>query len=370
MRQATDTTGILITGAHEAVKAVRGYLDRLGLSGQVVETVMATGVVFLLAAAAGLDLLMAGADTLLLYERFGLDSINDPDDLEREILLAMLMSPFRFEFRGERELASAVRIRKNIVTAARKTALAFDTTAAAERPADCWGYSEACGFTVLPGKSLIDALRKATQPDISGTLYDFSCYRATEYVFLLGLAEELATCNPALLARLQKQWETRAIQSGLFHETFLIEYGSMENPLPPKFYVPGDRLWFRNPDDSSSDVKGYEGSWVFYLGNGQFSNFWKRNQPYTLTSKCLEIYHWRHGVRQAADGQLWMDETEVDARVAASQADPDECARIMTRMMRWRDPHGVYAEGGCIDSTREYARSVCHHANELKLPDA
>lgn len=369
MKQATATAGILITGTLQTVKAVRAYLARLGLSGQVVETVMATGMVFLLAAAAGVDLLMAGADALLLCERFGLDTLNDSDDLEREILLAMLMSPFRFEFHGERELVSAVRIRKNIVTAARKTALAFDTTAAAERPADYWTYDPARGFTVLPGQSMIDALRKATQPDISGTLYDFSCYRATEYVFLLGLAEELAACNPALLARLQKQWETRAIASGEFHETFLIEYGSMENPLPPKFYVPGDRLWFRNPDDRSSDVKGYEGSWVFYLGNGQFSNFWKQNRPYTLVSKCLEIYHWRHGVREAPDGQLWMDETEVDARVAASQADPDECARILARMMRWRDPQGVYAAGGCIDATREYARPVCHHANELKFPD-
>lgn len=369
MKHATSSAGILITGTRQAVDAVRAHLERLGLSGQVMETVVASGIAFLLAAMVGVDL-MLGADTLLLYERFCLDPLNDTEDLEREILLAMLMSPLHFEFRDEKELASAVRIRKNIVSAARKTALAFDTTAAAERPADYWTYSPANGFTIRPGKSMIDALRQATQPDISGTLYDFSCYRATEYVFLLGLAQELAICNPALLARLQKQWETRAIQSGLFHETFLIEYGSMEHPLPPRFYVPGDRLWFRNPDDRSSDITGYEGSWVFYLGRGQFSNFWKQNRPYTLTSKCLEIYHWRHGVRQAADDRLWMDETEVDARVAASQADPDECARITARMMRWRDPQGVYADGGCIDTTREYARPVCHHVNELPLPNA
>src|SRR3546814_17994260 len=77
---------------------------------------------------------------------------------------------------------------------------------------------------------------------------------------------------------LQRQWETRAIMSGQFHDVFLHEFGSMTEPLPPKYYIPGDRLWFRNPDEHSSNVEGYEGSWVFYVGDGLFTNFWKRDQ--------------------------------------------------------------------------------------------
>ena len=207
----------------------------------------------------------------------------------------MMTSPVAFAHPTYESLASAIQVRQNIAEAAGKTELAFDTSNAAKRPEGYWTYSEEDGFTLLPGKSLIAALRKATQPEVSGRCYDFSCYRASEYVILLGIAEELQAHNPALLARLQRQWEISAIQSGAFHDTFLIEYGSMESPLPPRFYVPGDRLWFRNPDDHSSDAEGYEGSWVIYLGNGLFSNFWARHQPYTLTSKCVEIYHWRHG---------------------------------------------------------------------------
>lgn len=365
------SSGISLKGCGGRSRRFRDRLDDLGLIDYVAARDLndKSGMAFRINGKTAPEVI-ANTDEISLCGSIHLDPLGNQDDLEREILLAMMLSPVRFAFRGFDELASAVRIRKNIVAAARKTALAFDTSAAAERPADCWTYSEERGFTVLPGKSLIEALRKATQPEISGSLYDFSCYRATEYVFLLGLAEELTTCNPDLLARLQRQWEIRAIQSGRFHDVFLVEYGSMENPLPPKFYVPGDRLWFRNPDDHSSDVEGYEGSWVFYLGNGQFSNFWKRDQPYTLTGKCLEIYHWRDGVREEPDGRLWMDETEVEARVRASLADPAACADIMRKMMRWRDPQGVYADGGCIDTSREYARAICPRIAELVLPDA
>jgi len=362
--------GILIRGPCAEGNGFQARLDALGLASYTTTTVLPgnDGALFHLKEVSAEDL-SPGADTTPLGEKLRRDKVGITDDLEREILLALMLSPVRFEFRSYEELASAVRIRKNIVTAARKTMLAFDTSEAAERPGDCWGYSKGRGFTVLPGKSLINALRKATQPEVSGKLYDFSCYRATEYVILLGLAEELATCNPALLARLQRQWETRAIMSREFHEVFMIEYGSMDSPLPPKYYVPGDRLWFRNPDAPSSDITGYEGSWVFYLGGGLFTNFWKHNQPYTLTSKCLEIYHWRNGTYRDADGELRMNEATVDALVNVSLRDPKEVDRILRVMMRWREPQGVYVAGGCIDTSREHPRAICPGAPDLVLPD-
>ncbi|HEX8964471.1 MAG TPA: hypothetical protein VF801_15830, partial [Rhodocyclaceae bacterium] len=250
---------------------------------------------------------MPHGDTTRLASELDLGSRHEARDLECEILLAMLAAPQPFEYPGYEELAAAVNVRLGIVDAAARTQLAFDT-AEAERPADYWTYDEERGFTVLPGKSLIAALERATQPDASGRLYSFSCYRATEYVILLAIARELATVNPPLLARLQLQWETQAIKSGRFHEAFLYDLGSMEEPLPSHYYVPGDRVWFRNPDERSSDIAGYEGSWVFYLGGGLFSNFWKRDAPYTLTTKAVEIFHWRHGAR---DGST-MDESIVE----------------------------------------------------------
>jgi hypothetical protein len=156
--------------------------------------------------------------------------------------------------------------------------------------------------------------------------------------------------------------------SGLFHDVFLREYGSMEDPLPPRFYVPGDRLWFRNPDEPSSNVEGFEGSWVFYLGGGMFNNFWKHRQPFSLTAKCVEIYHWRHGVRTDERGILRLDETHVEARVRESMADPAEVERILKQMVRLREPRGVYIDGGCIDTTRECVRWVRPGTADLVLP--
>ena len=231
-----------------------------------------------------------GLDTTGLQLHLGRGAAQPESDLAREIVSALLLSPLTFDFPSHAELAAAVRMRRNIVVAARKTALAFGTVEA-ERPEDCWIYLEGKGFVVKPGCELIAALIKATQPEVSGKLYSFSCYRATEYVILLAMVQELERSNTELLARLQQQWQQRPIMSGQFHDVFLHEYGSMQVPLPPKYYVPGDRLWFRNPDAHSSDASGYEGSWVFYLGGGLFSNFWKRGRPFTLIEKCVEIYH-------------------------------------------------------------------------------
>jgi hypothetical protein len=307
-------------------------------------------------------------DTTQLCKTLGLDTHGNPDDLRREILISMMVSPVVFPFPDHDELVSAVRIRMNIVRGARRTALAFDTEHA-ERPEEYWTYSTERGFTLKSGNSLIEALQKTTQPDRTGKLYSFSCYRATEYVIVLAIAEELQQCNPALLAALQRQWETRAIMSGQFHDVFLREYGSMAEPLPPKFYVPGDRLWFRNPDEHSSNVEGYEGSWVFYLGEGLFTNFWKRDQPFTLTSKCVELYHWRHGTYLDDRGKLQVSDDMVDARVAKTLADQRETQEILGRMLRWRDPGGVYQEGGCIDTTRECARYVRPAHTNIRFPD-
>lgn len=310
---------------------------------------------------------MPGFDTTHLSQDFGLDIQGKVRDFERETVLAMLAAPRLFEYPNYEEFAAALRIRRNIAYAANKTELAFHTTAA-ERPWDFWAYDEDRGFTILPGKSLITALQKATQPEVSGKLYSFSCYRATEYVILLGIAQELASINPPLFQRLQSRWENKAIMSGRFHETFLYEYGSMEDPLPLSYYVPGDRVWFRNPDPYSSDVSGYEGSWVIYLGGGLFSNFWDRAGHFTLKTKCIEIYHWRHGVFTDEAGELQMDESIVAGRKRETLANEAETQRILGLMMRARDPSGTYADGGCIDTTREFARRVCPGTEDIPFP--
>lgn len=309
-----------------------------------------------------------GFDTLNLARTLELDPVKHEAHLLREIVLTMLMGPVAFEFPNLEELVSAVHIRRNIVQAARKTTLAFHTVAA-ERPEDCWHYDEDRGFVIRPGASLIDAMIKATQPEVSGALYAFSCYRATEYVIVLGIAQELALCNPALYQQLQTLWEQRPIRSGEFHDVFLREQGSMDAPLPPRYYVPGDRTWFRNPDGVSAEASGFEGSWVMYLGNGYFSNFWKVDKPYTLEQKCLEIYHWRNALFFDAEGEERIDEDKVEVLVQETLRNPAEVVRIAAMMERYREARGIYTDaGGCIDTTREFARWVRPGTADLILP--
>lgn len=374
-KQPTDPQGILLRGgAGQEFAAIRQsvllQLDVLDLAYCVhsTEGMDAAGpYVQFRIDTKQIDAWAPGYDTLALSHTLQLDSGQRSAGLKREIVLAMLMGPVAFEFPSVDELVSAVRIRHNIAQAARKTSLAFHTSQA-ERPEDCWTYREGFGFVIRPGVSLLSALAKATQPEVSGTLYSFSCYRATEYVILLGIAEELSRCNPALYAQLQALWAERPIMSGRFHDVFLREQGSMEAPLPPRYFVPGDRTWFRNPDEPSADASGYEGSWVIYLGGGLFSNFWKREQPFTLASKCMEIYQWRHALFLDAEGEQRIDEAKVEAMVAAAQNTEGEEERILAVMQRYREPRGVYQDGGCLDTTREFARWVCPGTADLVLP--
>lgn len=368
--------GILVRGnetndANEARHTVLALLDALDLTHHVMAETGVDGLgafVRLWLNERQTQTWAPNHDTLQLCETLHLDPLHQPADLMREIVVSLLMGPVAFEFPSLDELVSAVRIRRNIVQAARKTSLAFHTRAL-DRPLDCWTYDEDRGFTIRPGVSLITALTKATQPEVSGSLYAFSCYRASEYVMLLGIAQELETSNPALLLQLQTMWTTRPIASGEFHEVFLREQGSMEAPLPPRYFVPGDRTWFRNPDEPSADASGFEGSWVMYLGAGLFTNFWKYEQPHTLTRKCVEIYHWRNGLYLDENGDERIDEARIEPQIEAALNNPAECQRILAVMERYREPRGVYtAAGGCIDTTREFARWVRPGTADLVLP--
>lgn len=320
------------------------------------------------------DRLTPAFDTLQMGPRLDLVAPARPkaqdQDLVWEIVLAMLASPVPHYFPSLQEFLSAVRIKTNIVRAAQKTMLTFET-AAAERPERWWTYDEDYGYVIRPGASLITALIQATQPVESGGVYSFSCYRASEYVMLLGLAQELENANAPLYDALEALWRKRPIKSGEFHDVFLREQGSMEAPIPPHYFVPGDRVWFRNPDAESAEASGFEGSWVVYMGGGLFSNFWNNLEPYTLDAKFLEIYHWRHGLYRDANGNERIDEARVARLIQATREDPPEMERILKCMQRYREARGIYTSaGGCMDTTREFAKWVCPGTSDLTLPQA
>ena len=303
------------------------------------------------------DLWCPGFDTLQLRTLAPDLALSGDQALEHEVVLTMLAAPQSMTFKSVAQLESHIRIRVNIARAAAKTSLAFNTEAA-ERPSEYWQGDSEKGFVIRQGVSLEEAIIAATQPEVTGRQYEFSCYRAAEYLVLLGLAKEAKLANPTYLLELEAQCRLAVPRSDPFHTTYVCEYGTPDNPIPMRYYVPGDRLWFKNPDDRSSDVKGFEGSWVFYLGGGLFSNFWRRDKPFDLTSKCLEIYHWRDGAFINSNGVLSMDEGEVERQIDLTRQSPEKMDDVLSKMMVYRDPAGVYANGGCIDSTREIPRSL------------
>jgi hypothetical protein len=306
-------------------------------------------------------------DTLNLNKRLGLYTINHPEQLDLEIVLCLARSPIAYCFPSFQELRAAIRVRHFAVEAARRTELAFNPDGY-ERPQECWTYDENSGFLLRPGVDMVEALIKTTQPEVSGhQLYTFSCGRAAEYIVLLAIAQELKGNNPTLYKSLEKQWQTRALLADDFNDAFIFEIGSLDHPLPMRFYVPGSRLWFRNPDSHSADVEGFEGSWVVYHGGGEFCNLWERAKPFSLPDKCLEIYHWRDGVYFDASGVLKMNEDIVREKVQQTKQSSEQTSRIVERMMRYRDVRGVYAEGGCIDASRDVVRWVCPGSSDLAL---
>lgn len=278
------------------------------------------------------DLWCPGFDTLQMRSLAHEMGLSDKQNLEREVVLAMLAAPETMTFRSVAQLESHIRIRVHIARAAAKTSLAFNTEAA-ERPSEYWQGDSEKGFVIRQGVGLEEAIIAATQPEVTGRQYEFSCYRAAEYLVLLGLAQEAKLVNPTYLNELEAQCRQQVPRSDPFQTTYVYEYGTPDKPIPMHYYVPGDRLWFKNPDDRSSDVKGFEGSWVFYLGGGLYSNFWRRDKPFDLTSKCLEIYHWRDGAYVNSSGALSMDESIVEQQVELTRQSPEKLNRVMSKMM-------------------------------------
>lgn len=311
--------------------------------------------------------LSPGCDTLGLAERLGLESRNDVHDLAAEITVALLLAPVPVRFRSAAHFASALRVRLELVAAAQKTRLEF-MTHGAERPHH-FVYDDERGFVLRPGCGLIEALEAATQPGTGGRRFSFSCWRATEHVLLLAVAREAERHHPELYARLTRQAERRALKGAAFDAAFLRAHGSAAEPIAARYFVPGDRIWFKNPDPASAQVAGFEGSYTFYLGGGEFADFWRDEHVDSFASKCLTLFYWRHGLERDAHGEPRIDEERVQALVERTLADPVETSAIVARMARVQaaSDDGT-GEGGCADPSRDHVRAL-GAPSELTLPD-
>jgi len=305
-------------------------------------------------------------DTSQLAVALGLHTQQCEDDLYREIFLCMAASPVAYSFPSRAELFASIRARCHVVQAARRTELEFEVTQLT-RPTAFWDQNNEGGFVLRPGQSLVEALEAALCPEVSGGRYSFSCREASEYLMLFGLTKELQTSNPPLLEKIAAQWQSAPLIADDFNDAFLFERGSRERPFPKHCYVPGGRVWFKNPDEQSVEADGFEGSWVCYLGAGEFVNLWDKSKPYSIEKKCIEIYHWRHGVYRQDSGVVAMNEDLVSEKMDATFSDTEETRRILAQMMEYRAPPGVYGTGGCIDMSRDSLKWVCEGTSNIRL---
>lgn len=295
-------------------------------------------------------------NTLNIHKLLG-NNISEKNFLLSEIILSMSCCPISYLFLSFDQFKVSVLFRSNTASAAKKTRIAFDTESA-ERPFKFWNYSDDYGFLLNDNVCLDEALTATIHPPLEGQHFTFACLRACEYVLLLSLALTLKEVNPKLLLDVEDLWRKKALMSTDFNNAFLCEHGSYDRPLPVKFYVPGDRVWFRNPDEYSSNVTGFEGSWVIYLGSGFFCNFWDHTKPTPLDLKCIEVYHWRHGAQLNSDGELFMNEPHVATCVKSTLINLELKNEIVSKMMNIRFPSGIYADGGFVDASRDQFRAI------------
>lgn len=71
----------------------------------------------------------------------------------------------------------------------------------------------------------------------------------------------------------------------------------LTGPVPHDNFIPGDWVYFVNPDHVSARKNGYEGANAIYLGRGLFSDYYNDNHHrFTFREQLDEVYQWRHGV--------------------------------------------------------------------------
>ena len=92
---------------------------------------------------------------------------------------------------------------------------------------------------------------------------------------------------------------------------------------------------------------GYEGTWVVYLNNGLFCDFWKDggniNHHHTLEDIIITIYNWRHSMIKKDS----IDDKFVQELNKNVNNNPDIKNNIIKTMYKY------YEDGGCMDKTRE-----------------
>ena len=213
--------GLRIGGAAPATdpsrvrQRLRAWLDELSLL-DFVQIDLAGGAVEARLVGAFASAWAPGLDTTRLENVLSEQCGHDARHVEREVLAGLLLSPLALDFPTFEEFESAVRIRTNTAEVSATAALRFDVDQ--NRPEAYWEPIDTGSFVLREGCSLVQGLSAAVQPLPEDEPYGFGCYRASEYMMLLAIAQEAAYCHPELKQRLRDRSTRRPIESREFHD--------------------------------------------------------------------------------------------------------------------------------------------------------
>ena len=66
-------------------------------------------------------------------------------------------------------------------------------------------------------------------------------------------------------------------------------------------------------------------------------------------------------------GVIGINEDLVKELVDQTLSSKEQTHNVIDVMMKYRDPQGVYADGGCIDITRDTFRRVCPDSTNIEI---
>ena len=229
---------------------------------------------------------------------------------KKEIALALMQSGRSTRFSGNacniEALKDHIGVRQSIVAWAENLHWKFPNGSSAQWNETYWNKGN-----LHPDKSLSEAMQDFFNNE---ELCAVGCYTATKIVIIQGVLDyykrikkDIKTLN-LIKATLRSDGD---VLVGVESESMWHDLGNSDqqklktigkllktkHQVPAYNFVPGDWVYFVNPDVKSSEIPGYEGSNSIYMGRARFDDFYNDNDHHYLYSEKLkEVYNWRFGV--------------------------------------------------------------------------
>jgi protein-glutamine gamma-glutamyltransferase len=181
----------------------------------------------------------------------------NPNDIERDILTKMDLSQGRYEYNSLNQLQFELKLRKNIVIAAKKLNegdMSFTTFRKSVCNLDYWDRTKEGGFILKKGITPSDAIGDIA---INSSKYGTECATAMVIIYYQALLSIFAD----------------KLFNKLFSEIHLMNWHYINSTLEDigyiikrSDYLPGDRQYFNNPDVNPVNPE-WQGENVINLGN-------------------------------------------------------------------------------------------------------